>query len=292
MSNKTAELFIDCKNSLGEGPLWHDGRQEYFWFSILDGELFNASESGELLNTWAFGEPATAAAIISNEELAVASASGLYRFNLKTGDKTLMTAIESNNPKSRSNDSRVGPGGGFWISTMSRADGTPTGSVYHWRKSKLTQIDQGIYIPNSICFSPDCRTAYFTDTRTGKILKRSIDPETAMPTGPFSLFRDTNNDPGHPDGSVVDSDGYIWNGRYGGSCVIRYAPNGEIDSIIDVPAPNVTCISLGGSDLKTMFITTACQQMSKQEIAASPHSGSIFKIEVEVAGLPEHRLTI
>lgn len=292
MSTKQATLFIDCKNSLGEGPLWHDMRQEYFWFSIHDGELFNANSKGEILSSWKFGEPATAAAIISKDELAVAAASGLIRFNLNTGDKSLMTPIEADDQKSRTNDSRVGPGGGFWISTMSRAEGTPTGAVYHWRNGEIRQIVQNIVCPNSTCFSPDGKIAYFTDTVTGKILKRSIDPETALPTGPFELFRDTNADPGHPDGSIVDAQGFVWNARYAGSCVIRYSPTGEIDRVVDVPVPNVTCPSLGGADLKTMFITTASQGMSAQELEANPNSGSIFKIEVDVPGLPEFRLAV
>lgn len=292
MSNQTAELFIDSRNKLGEGPIWHDGRQQLFWFSIHDGELFCADPAGQILNTWSFGEPAAAAAIISDTELAVATASALVKLNLDTGETSKMTAVDAENPSTRSNDSRVGPGGGFWIGTMARAEDTPSGAVFHYHKGKLTQLFDNIRIPNSICFSPDGKIAYFTDTVTGNILKRPIDPETSLPTGPFTLFRDSNNDLGHPDGSVVDSQGYIWNARYDGSCVIRFSPHGEIDSIYDVPVPNVTCPAFGGKDLKTLYLTSAHQGMSDAEREASPHSGSIFKLEVDVAGLPEHRLAL
>ncbi|MCB1517510.1 MAG: SMP-30/gluconolactonase/LRE family protein [Hyphomicrobiaceae bacterium] len=287
MPNDMAELFIDSQNSLGEGPLWHPGRQQLFWFAIHDGELFAASTQGEIEGNWSFGEPAAAAGIIDDNALAVATASGLYRLDLASGAKSLIVSIEENDPLTRTNDSRVGPGGGFWIGTMARSEKTPSGSVYHFRHGKLTRIKSGIYIPNATSFSPDGTIAYFADTPDGLILKCPIDPQTAMPTGDFTLFRDTRGEPGHPDGAVVDSEGYVWNARYGGGSVIRYTPAGEIDRIIEVPVPNTTCPAFGGPDLKTLYITTAHQQMSDADRARFPLSGSVFKIELDIAGQAE-----
>ncbi|MCB9993841.1 MAG: SMP-30/gluconolactonase/LRE family protein [Hyphomicrobiaceae bacterium] len=287
MQNDTASLFVDSRNSLGEGPIWHPGRQLLFWFSIHDGELFAANADGGLKGKWTFDEPAAAAGIIDNDSLAVATASGLYRLELTSAERELIIPIESDNPLTRANDSRVGPGGGFWIGTMARAENAAIGSVYHYRKGQLSRIRSDVDIPNAICFSPDGTTAYFTDTRTKNILKCPIDPATVYPTGEFTLFRDTSKEPGSPDGAVIDSEGFMWNARYGGSCVIRYTPTGELDRIVSVPVPNVTCPAFGGDDLKTLYLTTAHQFMSEAERAQFPHSGSVFQVELEVAGLTE-----
>jgi sugar lactone lactonase YvrE len=86
---------------------------------------------------------------------------------------------------------------------------------------------------------------------------------------------------------VVDSEGYLWNARWGGSCVVRHAPDGSIDRIIEVPVSQVTCPAFGGKDLKTLFITTAAKTLTPEQLAAEKVAGGVFAIEVDVAGLPE-----
>jgi sugar lactone lactonase YvrE len=290
MTNQRAELFIDSRCTLGEGPIWHGGRQELFWFDIDEHRLYRANTGGDVLDRWTFDEPVAAAAIIDDENLLIASASALIRFDIATGKKTEHLPLEADVPGNRSNDSRVAPGGTFWIGTMSRKgdEDQGAGAVYGYRAGNLETLFDGITIPNSICFSPDGTLAYFADTPTGRILKRAIDPQTGMPTGPFSLFADTNDLPGHPDGSVVDAQGYVWNARWGGHAVIRFAPDGSVDRVIDVAAEKVTCPSFGGSDLKTLFVTTAGGDGPDD----GSHAGGVFAIDLDIAGQSEHRVVL
>ena len=37
--------------------------------------------------------------------------------------------------------------------------------------------------------------------------------------------------PGYCDGSAIDADGYLWNARFAGSCLIRFAPDGRVDRV-------------------------------------------------------------
>ena len=37
------------------------------------------------------------------------------------------------------------------------------------------------------------------------------------------------------DGSTVDADGYLWNAEFNGWRVVRYAPDGRIDRVIELP---------------------------------------------------------
>src|SRR5262249_49469933 len=150
----------------------------------------------------------------------------------------------------------INPAGGFWIGTMSRkGDHEPnSGAVYQYRGGTLTTLFAQISIPNAICFSPDGGTAYFADTPTKKMLKRPIDAATGLPTGDWTLFADTEGHRGYPDGAIVDAEGYVWSARWGGNCVVRHAPDGSIDRVVEVPSANVTCPALGGPDLKTLYI--------------------------------------
>ena len=290
--NARADLLIDCRCELGEGAIWHPGRQQLFWFDILGQRLHAADAEGKNLRTWTFDEPVAAAGVIDDNTLGIVSASGLERIDLATDKRTRIIAIEADNPDTRSNDSRVHPSGTFWIGTMARGDQGAIGSVYLYRQNALEQIMSGIKVPNATCFSPDGKTAYFTDTPTRKIMRCTLDPATGHPVGPWELFVDTSEDRGAPDGAVVDSQGYVWNARWGGGCVIRYAPDGTRDRIIEVAATNVTCPAFGGSALTTLYLTTAREGLGADELGEQPHAGGLFAIEVGIPGQCEATLAV
>lgn len=282
-----AELFIDCRNQLGEGPIWHPTRKELLWFDIV-GQTFNrANAEGDILGTWQFDEPVAAAAVIDEHNVLIATATKLVRFNLNTGTREPVAPLEADNDVTRSNDSRVDLSGGFWLGTMGKSAEQGAGSVYQYRAGNLTTIMSDITIPNSTCFSPDGKIAYWTDTLTHKIIKCDISPETGLPIGEWQDHIDIEEGGGGPDGSVVDSEGYLWNARWGGNCVVRHAPDGSIDRKITLPVSNVTCPAFGGPELKTLYITTARQGLSDEDLAKQPTAGSIFAIDVDVAGQAE-----
>lgn len=290
--NDTAKLLVDSQCALGEGPFWHDGRQQLFWFDINNRTLFATDADGAAKGEWHFDEIVAAAAIIDNDALALATETGLKRFNLATGDSEHLIDIERDIPANRTNDSRVHPSGAFWIGTMVKDEGPKDGAVYHYRKGTLTKIRSAAAIPNATCFSPDGRLAYWTDTPTRKILKCETDPNTGMPIGEWTVFADVSEHRGYPDGAVVDSEGYLWNARWGGNCVIRYAPDGTIDRIVEVPVSQVTCPAFGGKDLKRLYLTTANKTLSPEKLAEEKVAGGVFYIDLDIAGLPEARIQL
>lgn len=289
---QTADLFVDSRNTLGEGPFWHPMLRRLYWFDITERTLLGADAHGRVVDRFTFEEPVSAASVVDRTTLAVVSGSALLRFDIEAKTSSVIAPIEEDRPTNRSNDSRVNAAGGFWIGTMDRAERDGFGALYQYRAGKLETILENVSIPNSICFSPDGRTAYFSDTRTGKIRKCRIDPATGLPLGEWSDFVDTRGHRGHPDGSVVDSKGYLWNARYEGSCVVRHAPDGSIDRVIELPVTQVTCPAFGGDDLKTLYITSARQNLTEEQLAAEPMAGSVFSIRVDVPGLPDPMLKL
>lgn len=284
---ETAKLLIDSRCSLGEGPFWHAGRRQLFWFDINNQILFSANADGGNVEQRKLPEITAAAAIINDGELAIATETGLKRYDLRTGEIVPIVAIENDVPTNRTNDSRVHPSGAFWIGTMVKDEGPKDGGVYHYHAGTLSKIVSNAAIPNATCFSPDGKTAYWADTPTQNILKCQTDPATGLPSGAWTLFADTADHRGYPDGAVVDSEGYVWNARWGGSCVIRYAPDGTIDRIVEVPVSQVTCPAFGGKDLKRLYLTTANKGLSDEQASAEKVAGGIFFIDVDVPGQPE-----
>jgi sugar lactone lactonase YvrE len=84
----------------------------------------------------------------------------------------------------------------------------------------------------------------------------------------------------------------MWNARWGGSCVVRHAPDGRVDRIVEVPAPQVSCPCFGGKDFCTLYLTTAREHMTPAALEEHPLAGSVFAIEVDVPGLPEPKVAI
>ena len=290
---QTARLLLDSQCALGEGPIWHAGRQQLFFFDINEQTLFAITPAGEIADSWLFNETVAAAGIVNQHALVLVTDTGLKEFDLATGGMNRINEIEADKPQTRGNDSRVHPCGAFWIGTMDRgSDEGAIGGVYHYRAGVLTTLKSNIRIPNATCFSPDGRISYWTDTPTKKIMQVATDPATGLPIGEWTLFADVSEGRGYPDGAVVDSQGYLWNAKWGGSCVVRHAPDGSIDRVIEVPVSQVTCPAFGGPDFKTMFITTANKNMSAEQLAAEKVAGGLFVIDLDVAGQPEPQVIL
>lgn len=282
-----AELFVDSRDYLGEGPIWHPARNQLFWFDIVGQKLHNACPESGLLNSWSFDEPVAAAGVIDENYLLIVGSTELIKFSIDNDTRETIMPFEADNAVTRANDSRVNPAGGFWLGTMGRKAEPGVGSVYQYRQGILTKLMGGVSIPNATCFSADGTRAYWTDTPIGIIKTCKIDPETGLPVSEWETHIDTNAHRGKPDGAVMDGEGYLWNARWGGGCVIRYAPDGSIDQTIELPVSNVTCPAFGGDDLKTLFITSARQGLSPEQLAEQPHAGSLFMVRADVAGLKE-----
>ena len=283
--NQKAELFVDSRCSAGEGPFWHPTLKRLFWFDIASRTLSSADTDGRLVDRFTFKDTVSAAGIIDADRLLVAQSGSLLDFSISKNTSREVIPLEADKPGNRTNDGRVDPFGGFWIGTMGRRAEQGTGSVYRYRAGELTKILSDITIPNSTCFSKDGTRAYFTDA--GAMIKTvSIDPATGLPAGEWTDFA-TVDDGGEADGSVVDAAGYVWNARWRGNSVVRFAPDGTIDRVIEVPTRQVTCPAFGGDDLRTLYITSARKGLTPEEQAADPHAGGVFVIRVDTPGLPE-----
>ena len=122
--SQTARLLIDTQCTLGEGPLWHPGRQELFFFDIKEDTLYAANAAGEITNQWLFNEVVAAAAIVDDNTLVLAAETGLKGFDITMGGIAPIVGIEASNGETRTNDSRVHPSGAFWIGTMGKNEET------------------------------------------------------------------------------------------------------------------------------------------------------------------------
>ncbi len=98
-------------------------------------------------------------------------------------------------------------------------------------------------------------------------------------------FAHTRGQPASPDGSAVDAEGYLWNAQWDGARVVRYAPDGRIDRIVEMPVARPTSCAFGGEDFTTLYVTSAWDGLSPGARAAQPLAGGLFAFDAGVKGL-------
>lgn len=275
----TVTVFDSRTCVLGEGPLWHPTRKELFWFDILAKKMLCKDRE------WQFEHFVSAAGWVDDNHLLIASETALFTFDLDTGAQDHVVDLEADNPATRSNDGRADAFGGFWIGTMGKSAENEVGAIYRFHGGELRKLFSGLSIPNSICFSPDGQTAYFTDTRKRRIMQVRLDEE-GWPIGKAKAFVRLRKERLNPDGSVVDAQGCLWNAQWGANRVARYSPDGVLLSTVDVPAKQASCPAFGGDDFKTLFITSAADGLTGSE------EGKTFSTQLDVQGLAEHRVIL
>ncbi|MDZ7904542.1 MAG: SMP-30/gluconolactonase/LRE family protein [Cypionkella sp.] len=280
-------MIYDARRcELGEGPLWHPTRGQLFWFDILNKKLL--SRLGDTALEWQFDQMVSAAGWVSDNELLIASETQLLLFNLDTSTQRHIAPLEADNKITRSNDGRADPQGGFWIGTMGKSAEKGAGAIYRFYRGELRRLYSDITISNAICFAPDGRAAYFTDTVTARVMRVGLDNE-GWPHGAPQVYLDL---PTNPDGAVIDAAGNMWLAEWGSSRVGCYDPSGQMIGKATFDAPNTSCPAFGGADLTTLYCTTAQQHMDAATRAAHPHSGKVFAAVGAGKGQAEHRVIL
>jgi sugar lactone lactonase YvrE len=292
MEEVSTSILSERHCHLGEGPTYEPATDTAWWFDILECTLLQADLASGDVTTHALPVMASVLAVIDNDRHLLATENGLYIRDVADGRLTLHTPLESDNASTRSNDGRTHPCGALWVGTMGRKAEKSIGAIYHFYRGELKRLYAGVTIPNAICFSPDGKTAYFTDTKEAILHRVAVDPLTAMPIGEPATLYDHRGGEGGLDGAVVDAQGLIWNARWGGACIDVYTPEGERVRTIRVPARQTSCPVFVGAKFDRLLVTSAWEGMDDRAKAADPHHGKTFILDVGASGRAEPRVKL
>lgn len=281
----TATIFDSRVCQLGEGPLWHPERQQFFWFDITGRRLLSRDADGP--REWQFDLMASAAGWVSRDQLLIGTETGLELLDVETSKREPIAGIEADNPATRSNDGRADRQGGFWIGTMGKKAEAGKGAIYRYYRGEVRQLRKGISIPNAICFSRDGGLAYYADTREAKVWTQALDQD-GWPQGEPRLFLDLRAEGLRPDGAVIDSEGTFCVACWGAGAVIRFAPDGQQLERVEVGGRHSSCPAFGGSDLRDLLVTTALQGIE----APDDSQGVTYMAHAEVPGLAEPQVIL
>ncbi len=284
------EVLVDVKTTLGEGPLWDVGQERLYFIDSFDGRVFRCTHDGREIRAWDVPTKIGSIAIRKDGNGAICSlANGFHALDFGSGDCTLIHDPEPDKPANRINDGKVDRRGQFVAGSMDTQESGPNGALYRLDPDfKVTRIDTGIIVSNGPCWSPDDKTFYFANSWSGEIWAYDYDIATGSVANRRTFTKVDMSKGGAADGSTVDSEGYLWNAAVYVSKLIRYAPDGSVDRVIDMPVKKVTSVMFGGPDLDILYVTS----MAKPPLPRFPGDGvlrgSLFAIyDLGIKGVPE-----
>lgn len=284
----TMRRIGEQRDILGESLVWNERTNALYWVDIRLPAIRAFDHASGRIDTWPMPDLVGSIALTHDDRLLVALPETIALFDPSTASLDPFVAAPARIPGHRFNDGRCDRQGRFWAGTMHNITRAPEGVLYKLEgQSALVAVESGICIPNSLAWSPDGRTMYFADSLRYTIFAYDFDTASGAMSGK-RVFATTKH-PGFPDGSTIDAEGYLWNAEFNAWRVVRYAPDGTVDRVIDVPTHRPTCCGFGGPNLDTLYITTASQQMSDDELRRQPLAGALLAVDVGVRGLVEPR---
>lgn len=295
MSEASVRLLRDCRNVVGESLIWVEQQAALYWVDIVGRTISRLRPADGAFESWPAPDFPTSIGLRRDGGFIVGLSRDVCLWT-PGGAFEPIARPEPDLPGNRLNEGVVGPDGAFWVGSMANnltPDGAPkpqagaTGAYYRiWPDrtvERLTANEYGITNTMGWLAGPRFVTA---DTVTNTLYQFDFDDAGALANR--RVFA-KGFERGFPDGSCVDGQGYLWNCRVaGGSCLARFAPDGTLDRVVELPCSWPTSCAFGGSDLTTLYVTSARFTMDEAHLAANPQEGGLFAVDVGVPGVSPH----
>lgn len=278
--------IYEARSVLSEGALWSPAEQALYWIDQMRPEIHRLDVAQGVDTKFDLPLPEQLGAVLPRQ-------AGGFVLAGSDGISFIDAGFHTRAPCF--NDAKCDRQGRLWAGTTDRLETETIGALFRIdRGNDAARIVDGFICSNGPSFSPDGRVMYHSRTHDRAIYAHDIDTETGM-AGEARVFARIAPEAGVPDGSTVDAEGYLWSTHWGGSRITRYAPDGRVDRIIDMPVRSPTSCSFGGPDMTTLFVTSASIQfvdggwvyLDDVGFARTPLEGAIFAIETGIRGLPE-----
>lgn len=287
-------LFESIKSELGEGPMWHPTEAVLYWVDILQKKLHRFDP--KLLEHQVFSFEKMPGAVVPTESanlLMLSFEDGVASFDTKTEELKYVIYYHKDQPNMRANDGKCDAFGNFWVGTMSKTCENKAGALYCLKPIlAFDEMVSNVTISNGLCWTGDNKTMYFIDTFAYQVKAFDMN-ENAFLSNERMVIDGRQESLGYFDGMTIDTEGMLWIAHCTDSCIRRWNPNtGQALLKIDLPVPKVTSLTFGGENYHTLYITTAQEHMSAQEIKQFPLSGSIFYLETDYQGFETNCFSI
>jgi D-xylonolactonase len=288
-----AEVIVESGNVLGESVFWSVPMQKVHW---VDGSASVIHRWDPRSSTHDYVElaPRNSLGMIAEttdpQSIAIADPNGIALVNLETRDRSSVAHPEQGRHGVGYNDAKVDPAGRLWVGTFDLQESEPRGCLWLLESGRPPHLaETGMAVVNGPAFSPNGGVLYVSDSMGKRILAFDLD---GRELGRRRVLAHLSPEEGLPDGLTVDAEGCVWCAHWDGARVTRFSPRGERLAVIHAPVPRVTSVAFGGSDLKTLFFTSARYGLTQHQLELAPKSGALFSASPGVQGIAATRLPL
>ncbi len=253
-------MIIECVSDnicrLGECPVWNAANHKLYWTDILQRRIWEYSPAaGATAEFWQGEMMVGGFALTRDGGMVFCADQGVFKLS-STGALAKLFDFAFQ-PGERFNDITTDPAGRIFAGTL-RPD-RRGGVLYRLERGRPpVPVITGIGISNGMAFSMDLKKFFHTDSLAMTITSYDYDIRSGAIANPEIFFQSTKAQ-GLPDGITTDREDHVWAAFWGGGCVRRISPAGQIINTINLPAKNISSLIFGGADLRDLYITTACQ---------------------------------
>lgn len=289
----TATRIATTPDMLGESPVWDDRIGRLYWVDGVKRVIRYLDYAADRLGQVQLPSMVGCVGLTEDEGRVIAGlADGIYLVDLASGDLTPLYRPEPADERVRFNDGKVDRQGRFVCGTMGVHADPVAALVRVSGDGTVEKLASGIRISNSICFSPDGGTFYFSDSLDRQIRAYHYAPDGEPLTEP-RVHVDTREYRSGPDGATVDAEGYIWVALVHAGKIGRFAPDGTLDRLVEAPVDMPSCVNFGGPDMATLYMTSIKDSGTGRAISRHPYGGHLFALEgLGVTGIPEPKFKI
>ncbi|MFZ6843087.1 SMP-30/gluconolactonase/LRE family protein [Undibacterium sp. RuTC16W] len=302
----TTERITDTLCIVGESPVWDAAQAALYWVDIPAKSIGRWDSRSGTHRHWQVDQMVACISLKQSGGLIAGMETGLFSIELGEADEVSraseadrshqssvatqrLLASPANMPVgTRFNDGRCDRQGRFWSGTMflDMAAARAEGCLYRYTCDTgiSDAVVSDLIVQNGLCWSPDGRTMYLSDSHASRqlIWAFDYDIDEGVPSN-RRIFVDMNNYPGRPDGAAMDTDGCYWICGNDAACILRFTPEGKLDRKIDLPVTKPSMCAFGGDNLDTLYVTS----ISAGKPAGDDLAGAIFAVRTGVQGMPE-----
>lgn len=295
------ECLWESNDGLGETPIWVEAETSVYWADHVGPAIDLAGEPRPTIKRlniatnerriWYMPEQVGSFGFRAGGGMIAGANSGFCAIDLENDRFEKIVDPEPDKPHNRLNDGKTDRRGRYWCCSMDSHLKRNSGYIYRLDTDFRYQImarDFSFVCGNGIAFDPEDTRMYFGDTKGGMIFVFDLDIVEGRISNRREFFSLEGRNPAIVDGATVDTEGFYWFALNLGGKILRIDPKGRLDREIDMPVPSPTCVTFGGDNYETLFVTSQQAFVSPAQLAHHPQPGSLFAIHgLGVQGLPE-----
>lgn len=290
MTALAPEVALASADRLGESPVWDDRTASLWRVDAVAGVVARCDVATGGEQRYDVGRHVGSLVLREDGDgVLLAARGGFFFLDTRTGTVGLLAEVRAGDPVVVMNDGGCDPTGRFVAGTMTLDARPGRAGLYRYAPpSEAVPLLEGLGLSNGMCWDAAGTTLLWVDTLLGRVERLGYDLEHGTVTSRTTAI-DLTGWNGRPDGIALDAEGCLRVAFWRGGAVRRFDLRGRLLDEVLLPVQRTTSCCFGGDDLRDLYVTTARQSVREVPAEVEPLAGTVFRVQVDVPGVPVPR---